>query len=403
MSQIYKNYEFESLVKDIYLQESVDYKLMKQERNDTINSLQEKWNNLDKNEKIFVLEFVKGLNPHRKKEINSIIVRLDKNILHEKWYNTVLDVVGWADPTGIADAINGVSYFSQGEYLFGFLSIVAAVPYVGDVVAKPVKYALQAGKPSAKALNKVMALSKAGKTAEASKALADLSARPGIISTFVKGFSKLAGKLEELIKNIPAGPLKGFKNTILEWISLFKNYATTGTKLQKSANILAQRLPKLAKADQLKYLKGLQDAIKAEKGLFTGYRTGNKFFSWKTFWGGMPQLMGRNRSVRALMRKTKWYLGLLDFLGVANFIGPDELESKMGQAEYEQKINEYNQTPEAKQNFEDEFGSEQEAMNFLNQQGTETSQPESQPSTTNAGSSAIKSMASQDPILSLFF
>jgi hypothetical protein len=398
MGEIYKNYEFESLVKNIYLQESTDHKLLMNERNDTIVSIQEKWETLNKTEKIFVLEFVKGINPHRKKELESVINRINKNVLHEKWYNTVLDLVGWVDPTGIADAINGVIYFGQGDYLFGFLSMVGAVPYVGDVVAKPVKYALSAGKPSAKALNKVMALSKAGKSAEASKALAELSARPGLISTFIKGFSKLADKLEELIKNIPAGPLKGFKNTILEWISLFKNYAKTGTKLQSRSAGLARVLPKLGKADQLKQLKRLQDTLKAEKGLFTGYRTGNKLFSWKTFWGGMPQLMGRNRSVRALMRKTKWYLGLLDFLGMGDFVGPDELASKMGEADFEKKITEYNNTPEARQNFEDEFGSEQDAENFLNQQETGS---ETTPSTSQGGSSVTQSATQQDPILAL--
>ena len=108
--------------------------------------------------------------------------------------------------------------------------------------------------------------------------------------------------------------------------------------------------------------------------------------------------MGRNRSVRALMRKTKWDLGLLDFLGMGDFVGPDELASKMGEADFEKKITEYNNTPEARQNFEDEFGSEQDAENFLNQQETGS---ETTPSTSQGGSSVTQSATQQDPILAL--
>ena len=62
-----------------------------------------------------------------------------KDTINEAWYNNVMDVVGIVDPTPITDTINAVSYFMQGETLFGVLTLVAALPfYVGDVVAKPV-------------------------------------------------------------------------------------------------------------------------------------------------------------------------------------------------------------------------------------------------------------------------
>ena len=125
---------------------------------------------------------------------------------------------------------------------------------------------------------------------------------------------KIGGKLEELIKAMPAGPLKGFKNTILEWIQLFKG-AGRGTAVRAKAADLATKIKgipagsgavlRLSKKDQIKNLDELIKLSKSTPGMFAGYRTGNKLFSWKTFWGGMPQLMGRNRSVRALMRKTK--------------------------------------------------------------------------------------------------
>ena len=137
----------------------------------------------------------------------------NKEIITEaEWYNLVGDIAGIFDPTGVVDVINGISYFSQGDQLFGLLSIISAVPYAGDVVAKPVMYALKVGKPSAKALNGVMKLSKAGKSVEAGTELAKLSASGGLIGWFTTQMGKLAPKLEQLINAMPGGVLKGFKS-----------------------------------------------------------------------------------------------------------------------------------------------------------------------------------------------
>ena len=48
----------------------------------------------------------------------SQLTRLKSNLnedqLNEAWYNTVMDIVGLADPTGVVDIVNGISYFTQG-------------------------------------------------------------------------------------------------------------------------------------------------------------------------------------------------------------------------------------------------------------------------------------------------
>ena len=66
----------------------------------------------------------------------------------------------------------------------------------------------------------------------------------------------------------------------------------------------------------------------------------------------MGRLFG-NRATRSLMRRTKWYLGLLDFLGLANFVGPDELEEKYGNME--DRIAEYEKTEQSKQYAEQDL------------------------------------------------
>jgi hypothetical protein len=186
---------------------------------------------------------------------------------------------------------------------------------------------------------------------------------------------------------MPGGVLKGFKNTLLEWIQLFKG-ASKGKAVRTQAADLATKIQgipagsggliRLSKKDQITQLGDLIKLSKQTPGLFSGYRTGNKILSWKTFWGGMPQLMGRNRSVRALMRKTKWYLGLLDFLGIANFVGPDELQEQLGDAKFEQSIEAYNDTDQSRQYAQEDFGSEAAAQDFLNRQSGTSSQASSQ-------------------------
>ena len=59
-------------------------------------------------------------------------------ILNEEWWNTLGDVVGIFDPTGVVDLVNGIDYVRQGEYFFGFLSMISIIPYVGDAIAKPI-------------------------------------------------------------------------------------------------------------------------------------------------------------------------------------------------------------------------------------------------------------------------
>ena len=54
------------------------------------------------------------------------------------------------------------------------------------------------------------------------------------------------------------------------------------------------------------------------------------------------------------MKSTKWWLGFLDWIGVANFVGPDELEKQMG--DYTSQINQYSQTPESEKYWNEDFG-----------------------------------------------
>ncbi len=57
-----------------------------------------------------------------KSNLTSEVGKSEKQ-LDEAWYNTVMDIVGLADPTGVVDIVNGISYFTQGDTFFLFLLI----------------------------------------------------------------------------------------------------------------------------------------------------------------------------------------------------------------------------------------------------------------------------------------
>ena len=324
---------------------------------------EEKWNKFSDEEKEFLVEFLKAAYPKKSK------------LLKEAWYNTLGDIVGIFDPTGVVDLVNGISYISQGENLFGFLSIISAIPYAGDVVAKPVMIALKLRKPSAKALEAVMKTAKAGDTAKAAADLSKLAATGGITGTFVKGIEKIAPSIKSVIERVPGGFLtSGIKKTILGWLDLFGKAGKEVKIAKQVTGNLASRMARMAPDVAVKELEILSKAIKSSSGVFTGYRTTKGLFSWKTVFGGMPQLMGRNKSVRALMRQSKWWLGFLDYIGLGNFVGPDELSEKLGGEDaMQRKMEEYNKTPDAKKNFEDQYGSERTESQTDNRQNTSSS------------------------------
>lgn len=326
---------------------------------------EENWSKFSKEQKQYVLEICKVFYPQKQKLIKE-----------GSWYNTVGDILGIVDPTGIVDIVNGISYFSQGDHLFGLLSLLSAIP-LADFVAKPVVGALKIGGGATKGLNAAMKLAKAGKTAEASVALAKLAEKPGVVGRFLQSAKSWAPKVASKVEMMPGGLLKGFKNTILDYLKLLENAGMKSVKFQKSAGILAKNLKNAAKpAESIGALKNMLKNDKVFKGLT------KKGPLSKIFIGGAPRLFG-NREMRILMRRTKWWLGFLDYIGVANFVGPDELAAKMGEQNVINKMNGYNKTEEARRNAEYDFGTE----NYGESRGGST-----QPQTQSQGA------PQQDPI-----
>ena len=350
---------------------------------DNYRLAEENWSSFSKGQKEFVFEFLKA---SQNKKI----------VIKEAWYNTLGDIVGIFDPTGVVDLVNGISYINQGELLFGFLSVISAAPYVGDIVAKPVMGALKIGAPSAKALEGVLKLAKSGNMAKASEYLAKLTAKGGLIGKFVNGMKTVATRLKNIINKLPDNTFKGggLKRTLLQWIELFEQGAKRGLGARIKGSNLAKNFKNLSPADASKKLEELIKLTKNTGGLFSGFKNTKGALSSKVLFGGMPQLIGRNRSVRTLMRKSKWWLGFLDFLGIGNWVGPDETIKMLGsEQEMISKMEEYNKTPEAQNYFQEEFG---QSNNMFSNQNTNymAPQPSNQSSNNDPFSNFLTSLMS---------
>lgn len=324
--------------KTLYTESELKNKITEIYNEERLKIINEKWSKLSGKDRTFVLEFLKILYPEKAMLVTE-----------SRWYNTVGDIVGIFDPTGVVDLINGVSYWRQGDKLFAILSWVSVIPYLGDLLAKPVIGLMKVGGASAKAFKAATLTGNASKIGIAAKNSG------GVIAKFVEKAPTWGGKLMNLLRNsvgkVPG--LRGLLKVIDEYVSIFKN----ASKEMKTSSEVVSKLSK--KSTQKALTQSEKDILTKElqkQSKFRGFRdyTGKgQSLTSKYLAGGMGRLWG-NRATRSLMRRTKWYLGLLDFLGVANFVGPEEIEKQY--PDIENQINEYNKTPQAQQFAQEEFG-----------------------------------------------
>jgi len=315
------------------------------------------------------------INENQYKLLQTSLIENNKIINEAEWYNTLGDILGIFDPTGVVDFVNGISYMKQGDTVFGILSMISVIPYIGDLAAKPL---LLFGKSGRIIKNAEVALkmSKAGNAAGATKIIQDLAKTNKTWGKLTNTVRSWGPTLIQKIDNLPTGFLtKGIRNTITDWIKLLSN-ANQGSR---AASRLARRVSgKLAKGGKLTpqqatdILNQMKKLAQKDHRLFSDLGGKPKFgmfsdpkqyakFSLESlkkypFSGGIGRFWG-NRQVRGLMRNTKWWLGFLDWAGLANFVGPDELESQMG--DYTNDLNQYSQTPEAQSYWNDDFGQTQ--------------------------------------------
>ncbi len=299
--------------------------------------LEERWDNLLPYEKKFIFEFVKEFSPK-----NSKILK------ESRWWNTLGDIVGIFDPTGIVDIINALDYFRQGDNLFGFMSLISAVPYVGDVVGKPIIGILKAGGRASKLI----------KLAKGSSAWAKLGKQFPIIGKLLEKIGSIGGTLLTILEKAPGG--KKFTKVVKDWINMITK-ASKEYKMIKSGTKLTSTVGKITQSEFKMFRTYGLDSY---SGLMRLWKKGGLF---------------KNRQLSRLLVKTKFWLGFLDLVGVANFVGPEELESQMGEEEFNNRMSEYVESPQGKSNWEQEakeFPEETEIKPTDQTQTAQTTEPE---------------------------
>jgi hypothetical protein len=202
------------------------------------------------------------------------------------WWNTIGDWAGMIPIIGSPiDLINGISYWRQGDKLFALLSFIGAIPVFGDLIATPIMNIIKMGGRSAELVKGAILSKNATKLATAANKMGGPVAK--MVETSPKWGAQLIEVLEKTVGSFPKLGT-GFVNTVKEWVSVF-------TKAKTSADV------------------------------------------FKT--------MGRP-AVRKLMQNTKFYLNVLDYLGMGNFTGgPEELAKQV--PDLESKIAEYENSIES--------------------------------------------------------
>lgn len=287
-------------------------------------------------------------------------------VLNEAWWNTIGDVVGIFDPTGVVDLVNGLDYMRQGDYFFGFLSMIAIIPIVGDVIAKPIM-GVSKGSKAMRGVNQAMKIVKdGGKTADAAKIIADAGKSSKLFGKLLDTSISWGGKLKQIVDKIPGGKLTGgLRKTIMDWIDLFVGVAKQRKNVGAVVSNFAKRVKAADPTTATALMKELKTGLGKSSRTFRDYKMSDPGFMSKYVW---PGLSFRNRNLMALMRRTKFYAGLLDYIGVANFVGPEELSKEMGEENLRNKITEYSNTKQGQEYWSQDMSSATQEQPTTNQQ-----------------------------------
>ena len=349
-----------------------------------------------------------------RKKINQIYLEEKRNLISEDdtWFNTALDVIGIIDPTGIADLSNAVIRYknanSWDDYLFAFLSLVSAIPYFGDVVAKPLMGAAQFSKIP-RSVKKSMELANLGKTTDAVKLLEQAANSNTLIDKLVKAAINWADKLKYAIDAIPFKKLSGGgRKMIKDWLDLFinvgkKRATLKTTTLAKAAQVAQaadpQTATKILKVFNNELAKGLSKSTKLDRLKNVSFlKPWSSGWMAKYVWPGATfGLIYRNRELTGLINRTKFYWGFVKFLQqtLGSFI-PDNvsinlLPNYVSENELDSKFKEYLNSPEGQKYWDEDMqGASIPSKSQLSQEASQ-----SKPSTINL------SKISNDPILSL--
>jgi len=310
--------------------------------------------------------------PQLENKIKKIYLTENKKLLMEKdsWLNTTLDIIGIIDPTGIADFSNGLIRISKGDYFFGFLSLISAVPYVGDLVAKPIM-GISKGSKLYQNVDKALKLSKAGDAAGAAKLLNNAAQGSKLMNRLVAATGRWAEKIKSGIDALPLQKLtSGPRNMIKDWCDLFIQVAKRRRQFQaitkgKALKILADPQAATGIVKNLKqmmdkgFLRNVQLSRLKNVSFFKPWSSGwMAKYVWPTTTFG---LLYRNRDIVSLSRRTRFYWGFIDYISqtlgltLPDDVTPQQLYKYTSENEIENKFKQYVNSPEGQKYWDEDM------------------------------------------------
>jgi hypothetical protein len=312
--------------------------------------------------------FLKILEFKYPKEYNSKkILKESKNISESEWYNVVGDIAGIFDPTGLVDAANAVSYFSQGDVLFGMLSLVSIVPYVGDALAKPVVMGAKLAGNLLKPLRAALKAKNVGKIGEALTKLKGSGSFGKKVVDFFRGFadSSLINGIKKVIKKIETTKIgKSLKKLVDEWVDIFKNASKEiGKKVPKKTSTgntyYVRDTPTgaarfISKSEAHKLLgKTFVEMLTPLAGSGKAFTTAGKGTRFK----GTTALFTGTSPLRKLLNKSKLWGHFLEYAGLGDTRKDvDTVVAKYGEKATGVNFERFINSEDGKQAVKDEFG-----------------------------------------------
>lgn len=299
------------------------------------------------------------------KQLKSLVInksgffpKYKSKLQNEDFTTGTLEVVSALDPTGVSDLVLAFVYFKRDDDLFGWLTLLGAFPFIGAPIVTPLKMALKVNSGLAKRIELSIKAMKNGDPKKAERLLQPLRQKQGFISEFIQKFGGPNGWSEKIIKTINETPdlvvFGPLKTLISDWVKLLGNL---GTKSLKVNNLVQKMGPNLKPLE----LNQIYRVLKNDNLFDPSMLRKPGWFS-QTFAGGVPRIFRspEGRRFRIMMESTKWWLGFLDFIGLANFVGVEETISNMGQENFYNELEKYNKTPEAQelldQSINQDFG-----------------------------------------------
>jgi len=181
-------------------------KILKEEQ---IRFIQEKVSGMNSLEKELMFEYFKVVNP-----------KVSNVIMEQRWWNTLGDWIGMADPSGTVNVVNGLDYLRQGDKIMGIVNLIVGVPAFGKL-AVPLLADLKLGGSLFKALE----------AAKTSGQFAEIGKKFGLFGKILKYSGKIGAWLLKWVSKVPG--LKFVAKVIDEFFGQKGFFTEASAKMQE--------------------------------------------------------------------------------------------------------------------------------------------------------------------------